>query len=171
MSIGEMDLVIATEIQKLIQLNTKFSLPFLDSDTYLEADIIVDPVIIAGIKQFFRFETIYNNSSYNFIEEMYKYLQYHSDLQIVNSLLTVNSNYSDLVYELTDDIYNSRNKDCRKKDYQNPPQLFEAIGLLTLKRRMLKYKNWELGITKIIGTYLNSEYYENYIDDSHPELY
>jgi hypothetical protein len=50
-------------------------------------------------------------------------------------------------------------------------RLSNVVGLITLKHRISKYKNWEVGITKIIGTYLNSEHYKSYLLDFHPELY
>jgi hypothetical protein len=167
-TLGEIDSKKATEIHELICSKAQFTLPCLDYHVDLESEVLTDPVITTAIKGFFKFESIYNSSSYNFIHAMLKYIQYHNHLAIVNSLLLVNENYSDLVDDLTNDINNEYNK--FGNEFQTPPQLYEAIGLITLKRRMWKYKNWELGITKIIGTYLNSKYYEAYIGDSHPEL-
>jgi hypothetical protein len=168
-SIGEVDLEIATQIDILIKSNPKdYYLRCLYFPITLNSQLIIDHSHIAGIKACFNFETVYNNSSYNLIVSLISHLQYRRYDKFVDALY-YNLRYADLGQKLSNTLEDINYPEDSFEPFEH--QLSDVIGLLTLKHRISKYKNWEVGITKIIGTYLNSEHYKSYLLDFHPELY
>jgi hypothetical protein len=167
-SISEIDLKIATEIHEYIQSHPEpFRVIHSDENVILESIIITDPSYIQGIKYNFNFDTEYHNSDINLIKLIINHLKYIAYDKFMDTIY-YNLPDADLAELLIHNLQHNRMRDDFKP-FEH--RLSNVVGLITLKHRISKYKNWEVSITKIIGTYLNSGYYKLYLINFHPELY
>jgi hypothetical protein len=166
-SISEMDLKTATEIHAHIQSYEFFNFVKLDKAITLNSMIITDLSYITVIKDCFNFDTQYQNSDLNLTKLVVEDLKYR-EYDLITDILYYRLPYGELAQLFTAKLYEARIKDGFAL-FEH--QLSDVIGLITLKRRMNKCRNFEIGITKIIGTYLDSERYKEYLQKFHRELY
>lgn len=171
-SFAEMELEDALLLQIFMNNGTSFVLfrrhHELQKKYVLKIKIISDPLQITAIKEIFNFETEFNSTDFNFIRAIKICVaqEYYQNILTAmkdkyKSLFGLSLNLEDILYACEDfrDIQNFEN------------ELSNVFSVIAIQKLILPNQNLEIGVLKLIRSYVNTRDYDCFLKSEFPNLY